>query len=51
MVEQQLGKVKCRAAGRHGISLAWDESVVDILDAAFDERYGARNMKYEVPYC
>ena len=50
MIVQQLGSVKNMAATRHGVSLSWDKPVLDILEEAFNDTYGARNMKYEVIY-
>ena len=50
MIVQQLGSVKNMAATRHGVSLSWDKPVLDILEKAFNDTYGARNMKYEVIY-
>lgn len=48
LVTQQLEQVRKRAAQIHGITLSWNDEVLNYLAGTFNETYGARNMKYEV---
>ncbi|KAI0982209.1 hypothetical protein GJ496_002426 [Pomphorhynchus laevis] len=36
------------ATSKHNIKIDWDESVIDIICAAYDVTYGARSLKHEV---
>ena len=50
VIEYQLSQVKKLAAGHHGVTLSWQQSVLDVIDKAFNQTYGVRSLKYEVSY-
>ncbi|KAI9303547.1 P-loop containing nucleoside triphosphate hydrolase protein [Cunninghamella echinulata] len=48
ITQRELSKWADKAKSRHGITMTWDEDVVDMLARGYNIRYGARSIKYEV---
>ncbi|KAI7865338.1 P-loop containing nucleoside triphosphate hydrolase protein [Spinellus fusiger] len=48
IVVRELTRWSEKAKSRHGITMTWDNEVVDMLARGYNIRYGARSIKYEV---
>eukprot|EP01127_Copromyxa_protea_P023226 TRINITY_DN8641_c0_g1_i1.p1 TRINITY_DN8641_c0_g1~~TRINITY_DN8641_c0_g1_i1.p1 ORF type:complete len:572 (-),score=88.69 TRINITY_DN8641_c0_g1_i1:47-1762(-) len=48
IVEKELDKWSVRALKRHGITLKWDEPLIESLTLDYNESYGFRSIKNEV---
>ncbi|CAO3638696.1 unnamed protein product [Cunninghamella blakesleeana] len=48
ITQRELSKWAEKAKSRHGITMTWDDDVVDMLARGYNIRYGARSIKYEV---
>ncbi|KAI9266045.1 P-loop containing nucleoside triphosphate hydrolase protein [Sporodiniella umbellata] len=48
ITSRELSRWAEKARQRHGITVSWDNDVVDTLAEGYNIRYGARSIKYEV---
>ena len=48
LVQQQLEKWADKAHKRHGITLTWDNVVLDLIAEEYDVHYGARSLQHAV---
>ena len=48
LAEKELQLWAARARNRHDIALTWDRQIPSMVASAYDIRYGARSIKYEI---